>query len=245
MELGDFDMLVNFPDYLVKNYPGHLRKNLEESGKKHCVMCGKFCTCLASAAAKDAPSTRVRAGHKMKGLPGGDDDQSFAVIPRQNRGLCTDCDVSVWILVDQNLEIKWCKGCKNFRPWAAFGSKGKATKCVPCRERQREKYAALHGSGAKSGDKLEFLKKDEAQESSHGAAAALTTNGDESDEVSGSTQAAVVSTRRREAPRKNNPGPGWNNITRVNDTAPLGEAPSANRCVPLREPLFSSSIRKE
>ena len=34
-----------------------------------------------------------------------------------------------------------CKGCKNFRPWAAFGDKGLATKCVRCRERQREKYA--------------------------------------------------------------------------------------------------------
>ena len=29
----------------------------------------------------------------------------------------------------------------NFRPWAAFGDKGLATKCVRCRERQREKYA--------------------------------------------------------------------------------------------------------
>ena len=30
---------------------------------------------------------------------------------------------------------------KNFRPWAAFGDKGRATKCVGCRDRQREKYA--------------------------------------------------------------------------------------------------------
>lgn len=30
---------------------------------------------------------------------------------------------------------------QNFRPWAAFGDKGLATKCVRCRERQREKYA--------------------------------------------------------------------------------------------------------
>jgi len=39
------------------------------------------------------------------------------------------------------LEIKWCKGCKNFRPWSAFGTKGSATKCVRCRDRQKEKYA--------------------------------------------------------------------------------------------------------
>lgn len=66
---------------------------------------------------------------------------SYANIPTQNKGLCTICDVNVWIVTSSGLEIKWCKGCKNFRPWAAFGDKGLATKCVRCRERQREKYA--------------------------------------------------------------------------------------------------------
>jgi len=70
--------------------------------------------------------------------PGG----SYAIIPTQNKGLCTHCDVNVWVVNQTQLEIKWCKGCKNFRPWAAFGEKGLATKCVRCRERQREKYAA-------------------------------------------------------------------------------------------------------
>merc|ERR1712161_116056 len=66
---------------------------------------------------------------------------SYANIPTQNKGLCTVCDVNVWIVTASGLEIKWCKGCKNFRPWAAFGDKGLATKCGRCRERQREKYA--------------------------------------------------------------------------------------------------------
>ena len=66
---------------------------------------------------------------------------NYASIPTQNKGLCTICDVNVWIVTSSGLEIKWCKGCKNFRPWAAFGDKGLATKCVRCRERQREKYA--------------------------------------------------------------------------------------------------------
>jgi hypothetical protein len=65
----------------------------------------------------------------------------YAIIPTQNKGLCTLCDVNVWVVVTTGLEIKWCKGCKNFRPWAAFGDKGLATKCLRCRERQREKYA--------------------------------------------------------------------------------------------------------
>ncbi len=67
---------------------------------------------------------------------------NYATIPTQNKGLCTICDVNVWIVMSSGLEIKWCKGCKNFRPWASFGDKGLATKCVRCRERQREKYAA-------------------------------------------------------------------------------------------------------
>ena len=63
------------------------------------------------------------------------------IIPTQNKGLCTECDVNVWTVMSSGLEIKWCKGCKNFRPWAAFGDKGMATKCVRCREKQRGKYA--------------------------------------------------------------------------------------------------------
>jgi len=50
------------------------------------------------------------------------------------------------------LEIKWCKGCKNFRPWAGFGEKGLATKCVRCRHRQREKYASQRRQQSKKED---------------------------------------------------------------------------------------------
>ena len=99
------------------------------AGKKHCVMCGKLRICSASSFME-----KGRAG-------AGGDDGTAHIIPRQNKGLCTACDVTVWVLVADGLEIKWCKGCKNFRQWAAFGDKGSATKCVRCRERQREKYA--------------------------------------------------------------------------------------------------------
>ena len=82
------------------------------------------------------------------------DDGTAHIIPRQNKGLCTACDVTVWVLVAEGLEIKWCKGCKNFRRWAAFGEKGSATKCVRCRERQREKYAMQKNKKrARSSDK--------------------------------------------------------------------------------------------
>lgn len=62
------------------------------------------------------------------------------IIPAQNKGVCTSCDVTVWSVCGTKLQIKWCKGCKNFRHWAAFGEKGAATKCEKCRTRQREKY---------------------------------------------------------------------------------------------------------
>jgi hypothetical protein len=112
---------------------------------RNCVMCGALCICTASAelygamiSLKDESSSADgSAPSSIKGSePGG------AIIPRQNKGICTKCDVIVWVIAESGLQIKWCKGCKNFRSWAAFGEKGGATKCTKCRDRQREKYAA-------------------------------------------------------------------------------------------------------
>jgi hypothetical protein len=139
--LPDFHRLVNFPDYLVKSRnSSSSESNQALTGKKNCVMCGKLRVCSATsfvgrgrAAVKpDVPSSSSSTE---------EDECSAHIIPRQNKGLCTGCDITVWVLVVEGLEIKWCKGCKNFRPWAAFGDKGSATKCVRCRDRQREKYA--------------------------------------------------------------------------------------------------------
>ena len=70
--------------------------------------------------------------------PGG----SYAIIPTQNKGLCTHCDVNVWVVSQILLEIKWCKGYKIFRSWAAFVEKGLGIECVRCQKRQRGKYTA-------------------------------------------------------------------------------------------------------
>lgn len=166
ISLPDFHRLVNYPDHLIKNYPNYLKKmkssknavsgvQADNNGKRHCVMCGELRLCSASSA-QPTPSTRVRAPQSKKNEietaeETGDDDGSESettnIIPRQNKGLCTACDITVWVIMDSTcdvngLEIKWCKGCKNFRPWAAFGDKGMATKCVRCRDRQRDKYAS-------------------------------------------------------------------------------------------------------
>jgi len=144
----DFHRLVNFPDYLPKNRPP------PGDGMRCCVMCGKQRLCTASMSKNNASNASpVINAYKSDGKPKSsavstDDTSSKSssnatthIIPRQNKGLCTACDVAVWVVTATSLEIKWCKGCKNFRPWAAFGDKGLATKCVRCRDRQREKYA--------------------------------------------------------------------------------------------------------
>eukprot|EP00980_Cylindrotheca_fusiformis_P007221 scaffold1525_cov142-Cylindrotheca_fusiformis.AAC.21 len=135
VKLPDFHRLVNFPDYLAKSRSSSDANSSAPAtppeGKKNCVMCGKQRYCSVSSL--------VNKGRFIKRE--GEDDGPDHIIPRQNKGLCTACDVAVWVVTDENLEIKWCKGCKNFRPWAAFGDKGSATKCVRCRDRQREKYA--------------------------------------------------------------------------------------------------------
>jgi hypothetical protein len=130
--LPDFHRIVNYPDFLTKARNDASCLN----GKRNCVMCGKLRICSASSSTKNGRNGAMPKAHQHM-----EDEDTCHIIPRQNKGLCTACDVTVWMVVEDGLEIKWCKGCKNFRPWAAFGSKGTATKCVRCRDRQREKYA--------------------------------------------------------------------------------------------------------
>ena len=149
-KLPDFPRLVNFPDYLSRGQTrtGGDGGGSTAEGKRHCVMCGQLRVCSKSA--NRIKSTSLK--------PDKDSDSTVHIIPRQNKGVCTACDVAVWVMVSQDgLEIKWCKGCKNFRPWAAFGEKGLATKCVRCRHRQREKYASQRrqqNSGKKDHDDI-------------------------------------------------------------------------------------------
>eukprot|EP00804_Cyclotella_cryptica_P008197 CCRYP_015132-RA/>CCRYP_015132-RA protein AED:0.00 eAED:0.00 QI:1037/1/1/1/1/1/2/154/576 len=136
--LPSFYKLVNFPEYLphktcaldpLSDDEAKLKAN---PTRKHCVMCGTCCFYVGTSASK--PKDRVEPASSSVASP--------YIIPRQNKGLCTACDVKVWLVRDLSLTIKWCKGCKNFRLWSAFGDKSRATKCSKCRERQKEKYAA-------------------------------------------------------------------------------------------------------
>ena len=137
---GDIEKMKNapVPEFTnLVNYPAHMSQkqaNMIPDGMRCCVMCGHAYPCSGS--------NKNKKGKKAADADKNGIGSSYAIIPTQNKGLCTHCDVNVWVVTANNLEIKWCKGCKNFRPWAAFGEKGLATKCVRCRERQREKYAA-------------------------------------------------------------------------------------------------------
>lgn len=50
------------------------------------------------------------------------DDSEFS-IPKQNKGVCNNCDVAIWVISPSGMQLKWCKGCKNFRKWIDFGVK--------------------------------------------------------------------------------------------------------------------------
>jgi len=68
-------------------------------------------------------------------------DETEYPIPSQNKGVCNNCDSAVWIFSSTGMQIKWCKGCKNFRKWLDFGEKGYSSKCQNCRTSQAQRYA--------------------------------------------------------------------------------------------------------
>lgn len=156
-EIPDFPHLVNYPAHL------HRYRTLSdvEKDRRRCVMCGetRLCSSTGSNQSREIFSRSKQKMAHFRGLPSDEPNEAVHIIPKQNKGLCTACDVAVWVIKESRIEIKWCKGCKNFRPWAAFGDKGLATKCLRCRDRQREKYANQKeekfkkGSSSKSSDK--------------------------------------------------------------------------------------------
>ncbi|KAL3784122.1 hypothetical protein HJC23_005780 [Cyclotella cryptica] len=77
------------------------------------------------------------------------DDSEFPV-PKQNKGVCNNCDTAVWVFAETGLQIKWCKGCKNFKKWLDFGAKGYSSKCQSCRSLQAQRYALTKKKGDSS-----------------------------------------------------------------------------------------------
>jgi len=138
---GDMEKYKNaaVPDFIsLVNFPTSSRQGIHADGTKMCVMCGQ-------SRFLSSPKMVSKMKARLANMNRSDSCSSpthSAIIPAQNKGLCTYCDVNIWIVKESKLQIKWCKGCKNFQNWASFGEKGGATKCLRCRDRQREKYAA-------------------------------------------------------------------------------------------------------
>ena len=128
VEPPTFESVLNFPQGALRKKRGPKKggKKTKTNDMRICIMCGLSCPTSSNKKKRDGNDT--------------------AVVPAQNRGVCTKCDVLVWVQISTGCQIKWCKGCKNFRHWAHFGPKGWTTKCTKCREHQNAKYAEKRGT---------------------------------------------------------------------------------------------------
>ena len=150
-EAPTYDALVNYP-------------RAKARGARHCVMCGRQPSADAGRAPPvprpppprqgNPPVTVVVSGQRtpQKTIPGQEPvtpatpppmppiRRGGAVIPKQNKDVCRECDKATWVHASTGCYFKWCKGCKRFRNLRGFAGKLAASKCDGCRARGREGY---------------------------------------------------------------------------------------------------------
>ena len=149
-EVPLFQHIVNYPTFVVQ--PGRKRKRKKgdkappagtagDETKRGCVMCGRYCLKSATKKGNIGGGQGYNVAEENLAINTAGPQGQRVIIPNQNKGICTACDVTVWIHSASGLQIKWCKGCKNFKTWAGFGHKGHLTKCMRCRDEQNKRYA--------------------------------------------------------------------------------------------------------
>lgn len=148
-EVPQFQHIVNYPIFVVQ--PGRKRKRKKgedaptgaaaDSTKRGCVMCGRYCLKSTTKKGSRGGGQGYNIAEENRAINTAGPRGQRVIIPNQNKGICTACDVTVWIHAATGLQIKWCKGCKNFKTWAGFGHKGHLTKCMRCRDEQNKRYA--------------------------------------------------------------------------------------------------------
>ena len=149
-EVPLFQHIVNYPTFVVQ--PGRKRKRKKgdkeppagtagDETKRGCVMCGRYCLKSATKKGNLGGGQGYNIAEENLAINTAGPHGQRVTIPNQNKGICTACDVTVWIHSASGLQIKWCKGCKNFKTWAGFGHKGHLTKCMRCRDEQNKRYA--------------------------------------------------------------------------------------------------------
>lgn len=74
-------------------------------------------------------------------------DNKSTQIPEQNKDVCRACDSIFWHVKEQNVLVKFCKGCKKFVELAEFQDKHWSSKCAKCRDRGRVSYHSRKASG--------------------------------------------------------------------------------------------------
>lgn len=96
------DMKENFriPDFSFLTNYAPMQVGMPE-GTKTCVMCGENRNCNNG---KSYKTKSMKSSTKYS--------EDSIVIPNQNKGLCTRCDVNIWVIKSSNVQVKWCKGCK-------------------------------------------------------------------------------------------------------------------------------------
>lgn len=109
--LPSLQQLVNFPSLMGKH---------PKDGAKSCVMCG-------------VSARFVKSQKECKG-----DTAPF--ITTYDRAVCSACRQISWVVVETNLQVKWCSSCHTFCVEAAFesGKDGQRLKrCTHCRDLDR------------------------------------------------------------------------------------------------------------
>ena len=87
----------------ILNFPQGRRKQ-RYCDERLCVMCGLYFP-TTSRASPSYDGKKKRAGNLRSARKGG-----ATTIPSQNRGVCTNCDLVVWIHVPTGYQLKFCKG---------------------------------------------------------------------------------------------------------------------------------------
>ena len=102
----DFTSLINFPSSGGSSAASKAACNSNGGSiSKICVMCGKLCP-VSQGKKNKASSAYIKNGNNTQA----------PIIPSQNKGLCTACDVSVWC-VGRVVTVSRCE-CVVFWAWA-------------------------------------------------------------------------------------------------------------------------------
>jgi hypothetical protein len=124
MSFAGFRQLDTFPDYIIR---GGQVPNVALGERTKCAMCGELC---------------------VYGMPKNGEN----TILKGNKGVCTVCTTTGFILPGGNDAFKWCATHHTFRPMDDFGDRPMASSCSDCREkrRERERRAASRTRGAEN-----------------------------------------------------------------------------------------------